>query len=83
MILPLAPEISHNKPLMTGWNEDEYVLFTMERGDTESFKMNFDQLPLSLNQNMTQIRKKLLTHTGKPYPTLQHLIFTRLFSQSL
>lgn len=43
-----APEISSNKPLITGWNEDEYAFFAMQGRDTESFKMNFDQLPAKL-----------------------------------
>ena len=32
---PTAPGISKNKPLMIGWNEDEYTFFAMAFGDTE------------------------------------------------
>ncbi len=38
---PTAPEISRNKPLLVGWNEDEYTFFAWERKDTESFKLDF------------------------------------------
>lgn len=41
---PAAPEISRNKPLLTGWNEDEYAFFAMERHDVDSFKMDFTAL---------------------------------------
>lgn len=45
---PTAPNISKNKPLMTGWNEDEYTFFAWERRDTDSFKIGFDELPAKL-----------------------------------
>jgi para-nitrobenzyl esterase len=45
---PAAPDISLNKPLMTGWNEDEYTFFAWERKDTETFRMGFDTLPAKL-----------------------------------
>ena len=45
---PTAPQISKNKPLITGWNEDEYNFFAWERHDTETFKIGFDELPLKL-----------------------------------
>jgi para-nitrobenzyl esterase len=38
---PTAPQISKNKPLLVGWNEDEYTFFARERRDTESFSMDF------------------------------------------
>jgi para-nitrobenzyl esterase len=38
---PTAPEISKNKPLMTGWNEDEYTFFAMAFGDTAALKSDF------------------------------------------
>ncbi len=42
---PTAPDISRDKPLMTGWNEDEYTFFIMERNDFDSLKIGFDELP--------------------------------------
>jgi len=38
--MPQAPDISINKPLMVGWNEDEYTFFGMESGDTEAFNLD-------------------------------------------
>lgn len=45
---PSAPELSRNKPLITGWNEDEYTFFAWERKDTETFKLDFDGLQKKL-----------------------------------
>lgn len=41
---PNAPEISRNKPLMVGWNEDEYIFFAMVGNDKEVFTISEDQL---------------------------------------
>lgn len=41
---PTTPTISKNKPLMVGWNEDEYTFFAWERRETEPFSMDFDGL---------------------------------------
>ena len=38
---PTAPAISKDKPLITGWNEDEYTFFAWERGDTSAFDLDF------------------------------------------
>jgi len=42
---PAAPAISKNKPLLTGWNEDEYTFFAWERGDTTAFDLDLRDLP--------------------------------------
>lgn len=41
---PEAPDISRNKPLMVGWNEDEFMFFAWERRDTSGFGISFDEL---------------------------------------
>ncbi len=38
---PAAPELSRDKPLMVGWNEDEYTFFAWESGDTSAFSLDF------------------------------------------
>ena len=38
---PTAPNISKNKPLMVGWNEDEFTFFAMASGDTGALKGDF------------------------------------------
>ena len=45
---PAAPAISANKPLMTGWNEDEYTFFAWERKDTSAFSLDFASLEAKL-----------------------------------
>lgn len=37
---PVAPEISRHKPLMVGWNEDEFTFFAMVAGDTAAFQLD-------------------------------------------
>lgn len=41
---PSAPAISKQKPLLVGWNEDEYNFFIWQRKETELVKMDFDGL---------------------------------------
>ncbi|MBD2701548.1 carboxylesterase/lipase family protein [Spirosoma sp. BT702] len=45
---PGAPAISLNKPLLVGWNEDEYTFFAWERKDTEFTKLDFEGLQKKL-----------------------------------
>jgi para-nitrobenzyl esterase len=45
---PAAPAISVKKPLMTGWNEDEYTFFAWERKDTSAFGLDFSGLKAKL-----------------------------------
>jgi para-nitrobenzyl esterase len=45
---PAAPQISKDKPLLTGWNEDEYAFFAMQRRETEFTTFTFNDLPSKL-----------------------------------
>nr|WP_319511112.1 carboxylesterase family protein [uncultured Draconibacterium sp.] len=45
---PTAPNISKDKPLLTGWNEDEYAFFAMQNRNTEFTKYTMDELPSKL-----------------------------------
>ncbi len=38
---PASPAISHAKPLLVGWNEDEYTFFAWESGDVSAFHLDF------------------------------------------
>jgi len=38
---PTAPVISRDKPLMVGWNEDEYTFFAWQNRDTSAFELDF------------------------------------------
>ncbi|MDQ3846866.1 MAG: carboxylesterase family protein [Bacteroidota bacterium] len=57
---PTAPEISRNKPLLVGWNEDEYTFFAWERKDTESFKLDFEGLQKKLEPQYGEDTKKII-----------------------
>ena len=46
---PTAPAISSQKPLMVGWNEDEYTFFAWERKDTSAFSLDFAGLEAKLD----------------------------------
>lgn len=41
---PTAPAISSDKPLMVGWNEDEYNFFAWQSHDTTAFSLDLDGL---------------------------------------
>lgn len=68
---PGAPEISKNKPLQVGWNEDEYIFFAMTSGDTEVFTLTEDQLKSRLERDFVEnaeiIRKTY--HEANPEKT--------------
>ena len=57
---PKAPEISRNKPLMVGWNEDEYTFFAWERKDTEPFSMDFDGVKQRLSSQFGKDTERLV-----------------------
>lgn len=65
---PTAPEISRNKPLLTGWNEDEYTFFAWERHDTESFKLDFAGLQAKLEPQYGENAKKIIDVYRKSRP---------------
>jgi len=55
---PTASEISRNKPLLVGWNEDEYTFFAWQQNNTEAFELDFDGLQKKLEpQYGTDTRK--------------------------
>lgn len=57
---PTAPEISRNKPLMTGWNEDEYTFFAWERQEVDSFSMDFNELAAKLEPQFGKNTQKII-----------------------
>jgi len=56
---PTAPVISKDKPLLTGWNEDEFIFFAMYGGDTSIFTLDNkglkDKLQTEFGDNATEI----------------------------
>jgi para-nitrobenzyl esterase len=45
---PSAPANSRDKPLMVGWNEDEYTFFAWQSHDTSAFSLDLDGLRAKL-----------------------------------
>jgi len=68
---PVAPDFSKNKPLMVGWNEDEYIFFAMVGGDKDVFTLSEDDLKSRLQRdfgdNAELIRKTY--HEANPEKT--------------
>lgn len=65
---PVAPEISRNKPLLTGWNEDEYTFFAWQRKDSESFKLDFESLTEKLEPKFGADTKVIIDTYRKSRP---------------
>ncbi|MEO7212118.1 carboxylesterase family protein [Mucilaginibacter sp.] len=59
---PIAPNISKNKPLMVGWNEDEFTFFAMAFGDTGALKKDFtySDLPAKLTGQFGANAQKII-----------------------
>jgi para-nitrobenzyl esterase len=65
---PTAPEISRNKPLITGWNEDEYAFFAMQRGDSAFTKIGFEELPSRFEPQFGSDAQKIVDAYRKAMP---------------
>jgi len=65
---PTAPAISRNKPLITGWNEDEYTFFAWERGDTSAFDLNFAGLQSKLESQYGSDTKQIIDTYRRAMP---------------
>lgn len=66
---PAAPAISRDKPLLVGWNEDEYTFFAWERKDTEFAKLDFDGLQRKLEPQYGADAPKIIDAYRKARPT--------------
>ena len=64
---PSAPAISSNKPLMVGWNEDEYTFFAMAFQDTEALKTGF-----TFEALQTKLETQFGNNTQKIIDTYKH-----------
>ena len=65
---PTAPAISRNKPLLVGWNEDEYTFFAWQSKDTEFAKLDFDSLPKKLEAQYGTDAPKIVDTYRKANP---------------
>lgn len=58
---PAAPAISKNKPLMVGWNEDEFTFFATSSGDVSGCQLqNFDALQKKLEPQFGENTAKIM-----------------------
>ena len=65
---PTAPVISRNKPLLVGWNEDEYTFFAWERKDTEFATLDFAGLQKKLEPQYGEETPKIIDTYRKANP---------------
>lgn len=65
---PKAVEISKNKPLLVGWNEDEYNFFAWQSRDTTPFTMNFEQITERLRGPFGESATQLVDSYRKANP---------------
>lgn len=60
---PAAPSISSDKPLMVGWNEDEYTFFAWQRGEVAAFELDFGDLAEQLEPQLgTDVHQIVATY---------------------
>jgi para-nitrobenzyl esterase len=57
---PEAPRVSYNKPLMIGWNEDEFTFFGMVSKDNSMFRIDFEGLPGVLKSQFGEDAQKII-----------------------
>ncbi len=65
---PAAPAISRDKPLMVGWNEDEYTFFAWEKGDITAFTIDFAGLQAKLEPQYGPDTKRIIETYRKTMP---------------
>lgn len=65
---PSAPEISKNKPLLVGWNEDEHTFFAWERKETEFAQYDFEALHKKFEPTYGDNTKKIIDTYRKARP---------------
>ncbi|PHN06827.1 carboxylesterase/lipase family protein [Flavilitoribacter nigricans] len=65
---PKAPKISRDKPLMVGWNEDEYTFFAWQSRDVSFTKIDFDGLRAKLEPQYGTDTPKIIDTYRKANP---------------
>ena len=65
---PTAPAISRHKPLMVGWNEDEYTFFAWQRGDASAFALDFPGLQAKLESQYGSDTKQIVDTYRRAMP---------------
>ena len=65
---PVAPQISKDKPLIVGWNEDEFNFFGMMSKDKSLFSIGFDELPGKLKPQFGEDTQRIIDTYRKSRP---------------
>lgn len=65
---PSAPNISKNKPLLVGWNEDEWAFFAWERKETEFATYDFEALHKKFEPTYGENTSKIIDTYRKSRP---------------
>ncbi len=65
---PVAPQISKDKPLIVGWNEDEFNFFGMMSKDKSLFSIGFDDLPGKLKPQFGEDTQAIIDTYRKTRP---------------
>ncbi len=66
---PTAPMISKDKPLLVGWNEDEWAFFAWERKETDFAKYDFEALHKKFEATYGENTKKIIDTYRKARPS--------------
>lgn len=65
---PTAPDFSKDKPLLTGWNEDEYIFFAMVGGDKDVFTLSEEGLKNRLEKDFGNDAELIRKTYHEAYP---------------
>lgn len=65
---PAAPQISKDKPLIVGWNEDEFTFFGMMSNDKSIFSVDFNGLAGKLKPQFGDDTQKIIETYRKSRP---------------
>lgn len=65
---PTAPLVSKDKPLLVGWNEDEWAFFAWERKETDFVKYDFEDLHKKLEPTYGKNTQKIIDTYRKARP---------------
>jgi para-nitrobenzyl esterase len=57
---PAAPAISNNKPVMVGWNEDEYTFFAWQMKDTSAIGLDWASLEAKIEAQYSPDTKQII-----------------------
>ncbi|MDP4223427.1 MAG: carboxylesterase family protein, partial [Bacteroidota bacterium] len=81
---PVAPEISRNKPLLIGWNEDEYTFFAAAWGDVSGLSLDFDGLHRKLEPQFGKDTDLIISTYRETRPKASASnIFVEIMSETL